>query len=358
MAHALALGRRGLGRTWPNPAVGCVIVKEGRVVGRGSTAFGGRPHAEPIALSRAGAAANGATAYVSLEPCAHHGKTPPCTEALVAAGIARVVVALRDPDPRVDGGGIARLKAAGLSVTEGVLADCAAEDQMGFLMRLRLGRPMITLKLANSFDGRIATAAGESKWITGPEARRLVHAERAQHDAVLVGGETARLDNPSLTVRGLGTIHQPIRLVVSRRLDLPLEGILAQTATETPVWVLHGPDAPHDRAKHLVSRGVRCLLTPIGPDGHLDPQAMLQVLGDTGLTRVFCEGGGRIAASLLQADLVDRLVGFTAGLALGAEGRPSLGPMGIAALSDAPRFDLRETRAVGGDILHIWFRRR
>ncbi|MEM1363822.1 MAG: bifunctional diaminohydroxyphosphoribosylaminopyrimidine deaminase/5-amino-6-(5-phosphoribosylamino)uracil reductase RibD [Pseudomonadota bacterium] len=358
MAHALVLGRRGLGRTWPNPAVGCVIVKEGRVVGRGSTALGGRPHAEPIALSHAGRAAKGATAYVTLEPCAHHGKTPPCTEALVAAGIVRVVIALRDPDPRVDGGGIARLKAAGLSVTEEVLAERAEEDQIGFLMRLRLGRPMVTLKLANSFDGRIATAAGESQWITGPLARRLVHAERAQHDAVLVGGETARLDNPSLTVRGLGVIHQPVRLVVSRGLDLPIDGSLVQTAQEIPVWVLHGSDAPRDRVEHLSALGARCLETPMGQDGHLDAHAMLRVLGKTGLTRVFCEGGGRLAASLLQADLVDRLVGFTAGLAIGAEGRPSLGPMGIAALSDAPRFDLRETRGIGGDILHIWHRRR
>ena len=176
MALALALGRRGWGQVWPNPAVGCVIVKEGRVLGRGSTAPGGRPHAEPQALAQAGAAARGGTAYVSLEPCAHHGQTPPCAEALIAAGVGRVVSAMTDPDPRVAGGGHAMLKAAGIAVTAGVLEETARRDHRGFLMRIATGCPMVTLKLATSFDGRIATATGESRWITGPEARHAVHA--------------------------------------------------------------------------------------------------------------------------------------------------------------------------------------
>lgn len=357
MAHALALGRRVQGQCWPNPAVGCVLTREGRVVGRGWTQPGGRPHAETVALTQAGDLARGATAYVTLEPCAHHGQTPPCADALVAASVARVVVALRDPDPRTDGGGIARLRAAGIDVTEGTLEKAAARDHAGFLCRVQKGRPRLTLKLASSFDGRIATGSGESRWITGPDARRQVHAERARHDAVLVGGGTARADDPTLTVRGLGRIAQPVRIVASRRLDLRPDARLMRTASEGPVWALHGSDASPERIAALDAAGVRCLLAPLGHDRHLEPEGMLQVLGAAGLTSVFCEGGGAFAASLLQADLVDELVGFTAGVALGAEGRPSLGPLGISALADAPRFDLIDSRAVGGDVLHRWQRR-
>lgn len=357
MIHALALGRRGLGRCWPNPAVGCVLVKDGRIVGRGWTQPGGRPHGEVMALAQAADQARGATAYVTLEPCAHYGKTPPCADALTSAGIARAVVALRDPDPRTDGGGIAVLRAAGIAVTEGIEQAAAAWDHAGFLSRVRRGRPLVTLKLATSFDGRIATGSGESKWITGPAARRHVHADRARHDAVLVGGGTARADDPSLDVRGLGRIAQPLRIVAARRLDLPDDAALVRSARAQPVWVLHGPDAAPDRIAALEAAGVRCLSVPLGPDRHLDPLGMLRVLGDAGLTRVFCEGGGALAAALLQADLVDRLTGFTAGVALGAEGRPCLGPLGISVLGEAPRFDLVETRAVGGDVLHCWERR-
>ncbi|WP_319022481.1 bifunctional diaminohydroxyphosphoribosylaminopyrimidine deaminase/5-amino-6-(5-phosphoribosylamino)uracil reductase RibD [Meridianimarinicoccus sp. MJW13] len=356
MRHALTLGARGLGRCWPNPAVGCVIVREGRIVGRGWTQPGGRPHAEAVALAQAGAAARGATAYVTLEPCAHTGKTPPCADALVAAGIARVVVALRDPDPRVDGGGLARLRAAGLIVDVGVCAREAAASHAGFLRRIRDGRPMVTLKLANSFDGRIATQTGDSQWITGPAARRLVHLERAAHDAVLVGGGTARDDDPSLTVRGLGISHQPVRVVASTRLDLPRDGLLARTARQVPVWLLHGAGADPDRVSAWTDLGAHCLSVETGPDGHLDAAACLRALGQAGLTRVFCEGGGQFAAALLRADLVDRLIGFTAGVAIGAEGRPSLGAMGLTALRGAPRFHLSDSRAIEGDVLHVWLR--
>ena len=201
---ALSLGRRGMGQTWPNPAVGCVIVKQGRVLGRGTTAPGGRPHAEPQALAKAGEGARGATAYVSLEPCAHHGQTPPCTDALIAAGVARVVAPLADTDARVAGQGFAALREAGIEVSTGLCVDEAEEDHAGFFMRTELGRPFVTLKLASSFDGRIATATGDSQWITGPQARRLVHMMRHRHDAVMVGAGTARADDPSLTVRDMG----------------------------------------------------------------------------------------------------------------------------------------------------------
>lgn len=353
MALAIALGARGLGRVWPNPAVGCVIVQGGRIVGRGWTQQGGRPHAEPGALAQAGTAARGATAYVSLEPCSHHGKTPPCADALVAAGVARVVTALEDPDPRVSGRGHARLRAAGIEVVTGVLAAEAAAVQAGFLMRIAQGRPIVTLKLATSFDGRIATASGESRWITGEGARHLVHAMRARHDAVLVGGGTVRADDPLLTVRGMGAVRQPVRVVASAGLDLPL-GRLAASVAQGPVWLLHG-DAPV--AAQAAWRAAGARLLPVAQAGAgLDPAAMLQALGDAGLTRVFCEGGGQLAASLLAAGLVDEVVGFTAGLALGASGRPSLGALPAGALAAAPRFALVESRAVGGDVLHRWRR--
>ena len=215
MDHALRLARRGLGNVWPNPAVGCVIVADGRIAGRGWTQPGGRPHAERMALDMAGPAARGATAYVTLEPCAHHGRTPPCAEGLIRAGVARVVTALTDPDPRVAGRGHAMLRAEGIEVTEGVRAEAAAALQRGFLSRVTLGRPMVTLKLATSFDGRIATATGESRWITGGAARRHVHLLRLTHDAVMVGAGTARADRPALNVRGFGPVRQPVRVVLA-----------------------------------------------------------------------------------------------------------------------------------------------
>lgn len=358
MRLALGLAARGLGRVWPNPAVGCVIVNNARIVGRGFTQPGGRPHAETVALAQAGDAARGATAYVSLEPCAHHGQTPPCADALIAAGISRAVIALQDPDPRVDGGGIARLRQAGIDVKTDILQGDATRLQQGFLRRVQRARPMLTLKLAASFDGRIATATGESQWITGPAARRAVHGMRARHDAVLVGGGTARADDPSLTVRDLGIAQQPVRVVWSRRLDLPLTGNLARTAKDVPLWVCHGADADAGLQQVWSDLGARLFAVPVGAGRQIDPNAALQALGNAGLTRVFCEGGGALAASLLGADLVDELVGFTAGLALGAEGQPALGAMGIDRLADAPRFHLIETRAVGGDAMHIWTRQR
>lgn len=352
MAMALSLGRRAQGRCWPNPCVGCVIERDGRVLGRGWTGDGGRPHAETVALAQAGAAARGATAHVTLEPCSHHGRTPPCAEALIAAGVARVVVAARDPDPRVDGAGLARLRNAGIAVVEGVLADAASAAHAGFVSRVVRGRPWLTLKLASSFDGRIATASGESRWITGPLARRAVHAERLRHDAVLVGGGTARADDPRLDVRGLGAARQPVRIVASRRLDLPEAGRLAAG----PLWVLHDEAAPMDRRDSWRARGARLLPVVVGADGQLDPSAMLQALGAAGLTRVFCEGGGMLAASLLGAGLVDALVGHTAGLALGVEGRPSLGALGLDGLDQARRFHLLSVRQIGPDVAHVWTR--
>ncbi len=355
MALALELGRRGQGATWPNPAVGCVIVAQGEIVGQGWTAAGGRPHAEARALAEAGVRARGATAYVTLEPCAHHGQTPPCCDALIDAGVTRIVAALEDRDPRVSGRGFARLRGAGISVEVGLLAEDAARDLAGFFMRVEQGRPRVTLKLAMSLDGRIATASGHSQWISGEAARAEVHAARASHDAVMVGAGTARADDPALTARGVEVTREAVRVVVSRRLDIPLMSQLARTAHEVPVWICHGPDADPaliDAWEGLGARLFRCGLS----GRQLDPGSVLQALGKAGLSSVFCEGGGALAASLLAADLVDEMMIFTAGLVIGAEGLPGVGALGLARLDDAARFRLTELRMIGDDILHRWVR--
>ncbi|OAN70787.1 riboflavin biosynthesis protein RibD [Jannaschia sp. EhC01] len=358
MALALSLGARGLGRVWPNPAVGCVLVRGARVVGRGWTAPGGRPHAEVAALRQAGALAHGACAYVSLEPCNHTGQTGPCAQALIDAGVARVVVACTDPDPRVAGGGIDRMRAAGIEVVTGVRAAEAERAHAGFFSRVRSGRPMVTLKMATSLDGRIATASGESQWITGPEARRRVHSMRARHDAVMVGAGTARADDPALTVRGFGEVPQPVRVVVSRRLGVPVASGLGRTAQQVPVWLIHGPDAPETARAAWRDAGARLIEGTLEDGGQLDVAAALQALGAAGLTRVFCEGGGALAASLLAADLVDDLAVFSGGLVIGAEGTPSVGAMGVAGLTEAPRFALERVEGIGPDAHGLWARRR
>lgn len=354
IALALTLAARGLGNVWPNPAVGCVIVKDGRILGRGWTQPGGRPHAERRALDLAGPDARGATAYVTLEPCAHHGQTPPCAEALIAAGVARVVTAQTDPDPRVTGRGHALLLGAGIEVTEQVLAAEAEALQAGFLKRVRTGRPWLTLKLATSFDGRIATASGESRWITGPQARAYVHHLRARHDAVLVGGGTARADDPLLTVRGFKPPRPPVRVVAASRLDLPRDR-LAASVSEAPLWLLHGPDADTQAKAFWQGIGARLIEVP-ADEGGLRPAQILSALGEAGLTRVFCEGGGAFSAALLRAEMVDELIGFTAGLVLGADARASLGALGVTQLDAAPHFRLVDSRIVGGDVMHRWLR--
>ena len=353
MRHALALAQRGLGNVWPNPAVGCVIVREGRIVGRGWTQPGGRPHAEVVALAQAGAAARGATAYVTLEPCAHHGKTPPCAEALVAAGVAQVVSALTDPDPRVAGRGHEILRAAGIEVVEDIEAAAAQALNAGFLRRVVKGLPLVTLKLAATLDGRIATALGESRWITGPEARRMVHALRLSHDAVLVGSGTARADDPDLTVRDLGAVRQPVRVVFDSHLSLSPDSRLGRTAREVPVWLCHGSSALEAARMAWQATGAR-LIACAEADGHLDPAAALSALAGEGLTRVFCEGGGQLAAALLAADLVTDLVAFSAGKVIGAEGVPAVGAMSLPHLAEAAGFDLVKTAFVGCDVVTRW----
>jgi diaminohydroxyphosphoribosylaminopyrimidine deaminase/5-amino-6-(5-phosphoribosylamino)uracil reductase len=352
MSHALALAARGLGRTWPNPAVGCVLLRGGQIIGRGWTQPGGRPHAERRALDQAGDA-RGATAYVSLEPCAHHGQTPPCADAMIQAGIARVVTALTDPDERVAGRGHARLQAAGISVTKGVLEAEARRLNAGFLKRVTRRLPFLTLKLATTLDGRIATASGESRWITGPEARRFVHLQRLTHDAVMVGSGTARADDPDLTARDLGARHQPIRLVIDRTLSHSPESRLGRSARTHPVWLLHGPDAPAGRRAAWQAQGAELIPCPL--DGTaLDLRAALTLLADRGLTRILCEGGGTLGAALIRNDLVDDLIQISAGKLIGAEGTAALGPLGLEALAAAPAFRLIGQSRLGPDTLSHW----
>jgi diaminohydroxyphosphoribosylaminopyrimidine deaminase/5-amino-6-(5-phosphoribosylamino)uracil reductase len=357
MHAALALAARGLGRVAPNPAVGCMIVAQGRAVGRGWTQPGGRPHAERVALDRAGAAARGADVSVTLEPCAHYGKTPPCADALIAAGVARVICPLTDPDRRVAGRGFARLRAAGITVDVGLMADAAAALNIGFLMRHSAGRPHLTLKLAATLDGRIATATGESQWISGPEARAEAHLLRARSDAILVGAGTVIADDPALNVRLPGMEDRsPIPVILSAQARAPLTLALVRDAPRRGTMMVHGPDAPPARLAALGGAGVRCLAAPLGADGRLSLAGAMQALGAAGITRAMCEGGGSIAAALLAEDLVDELVWVSAGMLIGAEGVAGVGPLGLRRLADAPRFARTEARSVGADLLSRWVR--
>ena len=355
MQAALALARRGLGTVWPNPAVGCVIVKEGRVVGRGWTQPGGRPHGETEALRRAGEGAVGATAYVSLEPCCHWGQTPPCVDALIAAGIRRVVVPLEDPDPRVAGGGLRRLHEAGLEVETGLCAAEAAEVNAGFFSRLRLGRPLVTLKLGTSLDGRIATASGESQWITGPPARERAHALRAAHDAIMVGTGTALADDPQLTCRLPGLAQRsPVRVVIDRHLRMPPSIQLIASAREVPTWVLTSLSADPLRRRALADGGVTVIEIDGDSNGDIDLATALAALGERGITRLLVEGGGRLAAALVRARLVDRLVWVHAPLLIGNDGVPAIADLGLEVLADAPHFERLSTEIVGDDVLTIF----
>ncbi len=356
MRAALALGRRGLGSTWPNPSVGCVIVRDGRVVGRAVTADGGRPHAETQALAMAGEAARGGTAYVTLEPCSHHGQTPPCADALIAAGIARVVVGARDCDKRVSGAGIARLRAAGVTVEDGVLAEQAGELASGFFLNIRERRPLVTLKLASTLDGRIATRTGESQWISGEPSRRGAHALRGRHDAVLVGVGTVLADNPDLTCRIEGFRRRPlVRVVADSRLRTRLTARVVATARAAPSWLLARADADPRRAEALAACGAQVVAVAPAAIG-IDIAAGLRALAARGITRLLVEGGGQLAGSLLRAGLVARLAWFHAPAVMGGDGWPAAQAFGVEVLASMPRFVRQAATPMGDDMLTL-FRR-
>ncbi|HEY0426055.1 MAG TPA: bifunctional diaminohydroxyphosphoribosylaminopyrimidine deaminase/5-amino-6-(5-phosphoribosylamino)uracil reductase RibD [Rhodopila sp.] len=363
MRAALVLARRGLGTTWPNPSVGCVIVHDGRVVGRGTTAPGGRPHAEPIAVNMAGDQAKGATAYVTLEPCCHWGRSPPCTDALIAAGISRVVVAATDPDPRVNGQGLMQLRDAGIEVETGLLEAEALETLIGFNHRIRLGRPMVTLKLASTLDGRIATHGGESQWITGTPARRLAHAMRGRHDAVMVGVGTVLADNPDLTCRIPGfrpPASNPtpnVRVIADSHLRTPLTSRLLASAGEIPTWFLLREGSNLARESAFAGIGAKLIKVP-GSSAGVDLAAAMTALGAAGLTRVLVEGGGQLAAALLRDDLVDRIAWFHAPSVMGGDGWPAVQAFGVARLDQMPRFTRDSETIVGDDMLSEYTRQR
>jgi diaminohydroxyphosphoribosylaminopyrimidine deaminase / 5-amino-6-(5-phosphoribosylamino)uracil reductase len=352
MQAALALAGRGLGRVWPNPAVGCLLVRDRHVVGRGWTQPGGRPHAETEALKRAGDLARGATAYVTLEPCDHEGATGPCSSALIEAGITRAVVAIEDSDPRVAGRGISRFREAGISVTTGVCRAEAAALNRGFLLRVTEGRPLITLKLATSLDGRIATACGDSKWITGEQARAHAHHLRARHDAVLVGSGTALADDPALTCRLPGMeAWSPVRVIADSRLRLPTSAEVVRTAGNLATWVITGPDSHEARRRALVAAGVQVIEVDPDIDRRPEPRAMARALAERGLTRVLLEGGGELAAAFLRAGLIDRVAWFHAPRIIGGDGVAAVAGLRVGALADAPSLSIAEVRTAGGGVL-------
>lgn len=352
MRLALTLGQRGLGQVWPNPAVGCVLVKNGRVIGRGWTQSGGRPHAEVHALAAAGEAARGSTAYVTLEPCAHHGQTGPCAHSLVNAGVERVVCATSDPDPRVNGKGFKILRDAGIPVTENVMKAEADAAHAGFFKRIQNGRPFVTLKLASSLDGRIATQTGDSRWITGAAARRSVHLMRAQHDAILVGRNTVDADNPDLSVRDMGLVaRSPVRVILDSRLTMKSDARVLKTSA-IPTWICHGTGA--EIPPHLQNAPARLFPCALDDQGRVDIRNVLKTLADQGITRLMVEGGGQVAASLLTAGCVDQLALYSGGVAIGADGLPNLASLGISALNDAPRFERQSVQAIGPDVLTLW----
>jgi len=349
MARALALAAEGLGRTFPNPPVGAVFVRGGRVLGEGFHHRAGAPHAEIEALRAAGGRVRGATLYVTLEPCSHHGRTPPCAEALVGLGLRRIVVAMVDPNPRVRGRGIAKLRRAGIPVAVGPGAEEARLLTAGYRARVLHGRPLVTLKLATTLDGRIAAAGGDARWITGPAARRLAHALRDVSDAVLVGAGTVRADDPRLTCRLPGG-HDPVRIVLAGpALRLPARArVLARGGP--PAWVVAPRGAPAARVAALRRRGVEVLLVP-GRRGRVPFAALVRLLGARGLTSLLVEGGGTVAAEALRARAVDRLVLFVAPAILGGDGVAAVGPLGRVRVRDAVRVGGLAVAHVGPDLV-------
>jgi diaminohydroxyphosphoribosylaminopyrimidine deaminase / 5-amino-6-(5-phosphoribosylamino)uracil reductase len=358
MQLALTLGRRGQGRTWPNPAVGSVVVKDGIIVGRGWTQAGGRPHAEPEALRQAGEAARGATLYATLEPCSHHGKSPPCADAIIAAGIARVVSAIEDPNPEVAGQGHARLRAAGITVDIGLCAAEAAHDHAGHFRRIRDRRPHVILKLAVSSDDKIAAAGRKPVAISGEAARSRVHLLRAECDAILVGIGTVQADDPLLTCRlpGMAT-RSPVRVVLDRSLRIPGTSRLVHSARETPLWVMTSDLAEAPAAMKLGAAGAQVIrvATASTPPG-LDLNAVLHALAEKGITRLLVEGGARVASSFVAAGFADEVWLLRGPAAIGADGIAALDALSLTTITQSPDYRVRASESLQQDTLTIYER--
>lgn len=349
MNYAVSLAQRGLGRCAPNPSVGCIISHNERIVGVGHTADGGRPHAETLALEMAGERAKDATAYVTLEPCAHHAKTPPCAEALVNAGIKRVVIANIDPFPQVSGKGIKILESAGIVVQTGLMSEKAEMVNRGFFLTQTQNRPFVTLKTAISLDGKIALLNGQSQWITGESARQKVHQLRSQHDAIMVGINTVNHDDPLLTTRVDGIVHKAVRIVVDSLLRLPIGSKLVQSARNEPLWIVHA-SCDTGQIKALEQAGARLFYSP-----DMDLVNILAILAENGLTRILVEGGATLQSSFLKSGLYDQLAVFRASKIMG-RGLGAFDQIELAGLEQALQFKPMETILLGQDRLEIYHR--
>jgi diaminohydroxyphosphoribosylaminopyrimidine deaminase/5-amino-6-(5-phosphoribosylamino)uracil reductase len=359
MQLALTLGRRGQGRSWPNPAVGAVVVNDGVIVGRGWTQPGGRPHAEPEALQRAGEAARGATLYVTLEPCSHFGRSPPCADAVIAAGIARVVSAIEDPNPEVAGQGHAKLRAAGIVVDVGLCATEATRDHAGHFRRIRDKRPHVILKLAVSSDDKIGAAGRKPVAITGEAAKARVHLLRAQCDAVLVGIGTVQADDPLLTCRLPGMEAQsPVRVVLDRALRISGTSRLVHSARETPLWVMTSSLSEAPAAMKLGAAGAQVMrvATTTTPPPGLDLLAVLHALAEKGITRLLVEGGARVASSFVAAGVVDEIWLLRGPDAVGADGVTALDALPLTSITQSPTFERRAGETLQNDTLTIYER--
>jgi diaminohydroxyphosphoribosylaminopyrimidine deaminase/5-amino-6-(5-phosphoribosylamino)uracil reductase len=366
MKIALRLGQRGLGRTWPNPSVGCVIVKspteEGIIIGRGYTQKGGAPHAETEAINQSinvygKDSLVDATAYVSLEPCCHHGNTPPCVNSLIDAGIRRVVIGCVDPDPRVSGRGMEILKKSGIEVTIGVLQDEAERLNAGFIYKVKLGRPLVTLKVATTADGRIATKTGESKWITGPLARKKSHIMRSQYDAIAIGINTVFQDNPQLTCRLPGLEDRsPVRVVFDSKLTIGTQSQILQTAGLYKTWVITSKNHEISLISKIEKYGVKIISVGLDSEGHIDLSLALSALADRGITRLMIEGGATLSTSFLRANLVDLLAWFRASSLIGDDGKPVFSNLGVEGIDNMHKFKLLNHENIGPEILDLYGR--
>lgn len=357
MKAALNLARTGLGRVWPNPSVGCVIVKDGYVVGRGRTADGGRPHAETIALNMAGTKAKGAHVYVTLEPCAHEGQTPSCAQALIEAGIAKVVIATEDNDARVNGKGAQMLRDAGVEVVVGILEDKARDLNAGFFLRHTEGRSLISLKTATTLDSKIATSTGQSKWITSDLARNRGHLLRAQHDAIIVGVNTILADDPTLTTRLGGLTHNTIRIIFDTNLRSPLTAKIFADVATAPVWIVTSIHATDERARDLVNAGADIITVDKNPDGKIDLEKAMAEICTRGITRVLVEGGAGLMTSFMKAQLYDTLYWFRAGSVIGADGLNAAQGLGIDTMDKKIYLRHLEQITLGEDRLDIFARK-
>lgn len=351
MRYALSLARRGLGRTAPNPTVGCAIVKRDSVIGTGHTADGGRPHAETIALDMAGPQSHGATAYVTLEPCSHHGRTPPCAQALIDAGIKRVVIACQDLNPQVSGNGVKMLKNAGIEVVENILCEEAEYLNAGFFLSVSKKRPFVTLKTAMTIDGKVALHDGSSQWITNSLSRSKAHQLRSKHDAVLCGIGTVNADDPMLNVRVDGLVHKAVRIVLDTRLSINVGSKLVQSAHDEPLWIMHDTDE-QSKKDALEQSGVKLFHC-----NTKDLKAILQILAENGLTRILVEGGANIHSSFLKSGLFDELAIFRAAKIFG-QGHDAFTDFSIPNIDESLQLEPLETILLGQDCLQIFKRKR